>query len=184
MGVTKVQRPEARGERREQCMAHGACSFGDAFAWLSQHAREQQIAELQFWGHGRWGRLFIDGESIDRGLLSPSHEHHAGFLRLRERLAPGALLWLRTCETFGASAGQDFAAALADASGARVAGHTFVIGFFQSGLHCLGPGMRPSWSASEGLARGTASTPELSLPSGPSEPNTVTCLSGRIPDGF
>ena len=95
-----------------------------------------------------------------------------------------ALLWFRTCETLGARPGQDFAAALADATGARIAGHTFVIGFYQSGLHCLRPGVAPHWSDSEGLARGSATQPELALTSAPNAPNTITCLSGKIPDGF
>jgi hypothetical protein len=99
-------------------------------------------------------------------------------------LAPDALLWFRTCETLGAHAGQDFAAALTDATGARVAGHTFVIGFFQSGLHCLRPGVAPHWSAEEGLAQGSAERPQSALPSTPDAPNTITCLTGAIPDGF
>jgi hypothetical protein len=164
--------------------AHGASSFADALSWLGSHAPAQPIAELQFWGHGKWGRLFIDREAVDRSLLHPGHAHHSAFQRLRERLLPDALLWFRTCETLGAQAGQDFAAALADATGARVAGHTYVIGFFQGGLHCLRPGQRPHWSSSEGLARGTPSTPEAALPSRPSAPNTITCLDGHVPDGF
>jgi hypothetical protein len=164
--------------------AHGATSFADAFDWLARFAPERPIGELQFWGHGKWGQLFIDRERLDRSVLSSGHEHHTGFERLRARLAPGALLWFRTCETLGAQAGQDFASALGDATGARVAGHTFVIGFFQSGLHCLQPGARPHWSATEGLARGSADAPESALNSGPDQPNTITCLQGHVPDGF
>ena len=164
--------------------AHGARSFADAFAWLKQHQPTRPISELQFWGHGKWGRIFIDRETLDRRLLAPGHEHHAAFRALRERLTPDALLWFRTCETLGARAGQDFAAALAEATGARVAGHTFVIGFFQSGLHCLRPGTQPEWSATEGLASGSAEQPETALPSSPDAPNTVTCLTGEIPEGY
>ena len=164
--------------------AFGARSFQEAFAWLESHQRERPIAELQFWGHGKWGSVFIDREPLDRDLLRPGHRHHAAFNALRERLAPDALFWFRTCETLGARPGRDFAASLADATGARVAGHTFVIGFYQSGLHCLHPGVAPHWSDTEGLARGSAAQPELALNSSPSAPNTVTCLTGRIPDGF
>ena len=164
--------------------AYGASSFADALSWLGRYAPVREIAELQFWGHGKWGRFFIDREALDRSVLRPGHEHHAAFQRLRERLQPDALLWFRTCETLGAQAGQDFASALGDATGARVAGHTFVIGFFQSGLHCLGPGRRPHWSPHEGLARGTADAPEAALSSTPDAPHTITCLEGRIPDGF
>jgi len=163
---------------------YGATSFADAFAWLGRYAPARQIGELQFWGHGKWGQLFIANESLGRGVLGPAHRHHGGFERLRARLAPGALLWFRTCETLGATAGQDFASALAEATGARVAGHTFGIGFFQSGLHCLRPGMPAHWSATEGLERGSAAVPERARPSSPSEPNTITCLHGQIPAEF
>src|SRR5882672_8493809 len=130
--------------------AFGAQSFAEAFEWLARHEASRQIQELQFWGHGKWGRIFVDREALDRRWLSPGHEHHAAFQALRERLTPDALLWFRTCETLGARAGQDFATALGDATGARVAGHTYVIGFLQSGLHCLRPGVTPAWSATEG----------------------------------
>ena len=164
--------------------AYGAESCADAFAWLNRHAPAQPIEELQFWGHGKWGRVFIDRDSLDRSVLRAGHAHHAAFAAFRERLVPNALLWFRTCETLGARPGQDFAAALGDATGARIAGHTFVIGFFQSGLHCLRPGTPPQWSDTEGLARGTAELPEAALSSSPRAPNTITCLSGEIPDAF
>jgi hypothetical protein len=164
--------------------AYGARSFGEALAWLSRHDRSRPIAELQFWGHGKWGRVFIDRESLDRELLRPGHRHHSAFNAFRERLTEDALLWFRTCETLGARPGRDFAAALADATGARVAGHTFVIGFYQSGLHCLRPGEAPRWSDTEGLARGSAAQPEAALTSSPQAPNTITCLTGKIPQGF
>jgi hypothetical protein len=164
--------------------AYGATSFADAFEWLRRHDAARTIGEVQFWGHGKWGRIFIDREALDRGVLRPGHPHAAAFNGMRERLSADALLWFRTCETLGASAGQDFAAALADATGARVAGHTFVIGFLQSGLHSLRPGTAPHWSATEGLASGSAEHPERALPSTPNAPNTITCLTGQIPDGF
>jgi len=164
--------------------AYGAHSFADAFAWLIRHDATRAIGEVQFWGHGKWGSVFIDREPLDRDLLRPSHRHHAAFNAVRERLTNDSLLWFRTCETLGARRGRDFAAALGDATGARVAGHTFVIGFYQSGLHCLRPGQAPSWSDTEGLARGSADQPEVALTSQPNAPNTITCLTGRIPSGF
>jgi len=164
--------------------AFGADSFAGAFASIIAHEPDRPIAELQFWGHGKWGRVFIDREPLGRELLHPSHRHHAAFQAVRERLTENALLWFRSCETLGARTGQDFAAALSDATGARVAGHTFVIGFYQSGLHCLRPGFAPHWSDTEGLARGSAFEPELALNSSPNAPNTITCLSGRIPEGY
>lgn len=164
--------------------AYGATSFADAFAWLERMRPSEPISELQFWGHGKWGRIFIAAESLDRGWLRDGHTHHTALQSLRTRLAPDALLWFRTCETLGAQAGQDFASALGDATGARVAGHTYVIGYFQSGLHCLRPGTKPTWSGAEGLAAGSAAEPQRALDSSPDAPNTITCLTGQIPDGF
>lgn len=164
--------------------AHGARGFASAFEWLRSHRPTQPIEEVQFWGHGKWGRLFVDREVLDRSVVSPNHRHHAAFQAVRERLMPNALLWFRTCETLGAQLGRDFASALGDATGARVAGHTFEIGFFQSGLHLLRPGTTPHWPATEGLASGSAEQPERALPSTPDAPNTITCLTGEVPPGF
>jgi hypothetical protein len=48
----------------------------------------------------------------------------------------------------------------------------------------LRPGAAPSWSDTEGLARGSAVQPEAALTSSPRAPNTITCLTGKIPEGF
>jgi hypothetical protein len=90
-------------------------------------------------------------------------------------------VWLRTCEAFGARAGLDFAQALADTFGARVAGHTFIIGAFQSGLHALEPGCRPTWSAAEGILEGAPEAPRRAMWSGPTQPRTITCFSNEVP---
>ena len=159
----------------------GARTFTSAFAWL-ERAR-QPISELQFWGHGKWGRALIDREAWDRASLREGHPHRRGLDALRERLTADALIWFRTCETLGALPGQDFAAALADLTGARIAGHTYEIGFFQSGLRALRPGESPSWNANEGVAEGDSARPTRSLPSRPGAPSTITCLTTRLPAG-
>lgn len=160
--------------------SHAATSFEGALDFLAR--AERPIEQIQFWGHGKWGRVLIEHESFDRSALAPHHRLRPKLDALRERLAPNALIWFRTCETFGASAGHDFARALADFTGARVAGHTFVIGYFQSGLHALSPGQAPSWDPIEGLAAGTAERPERAHASSPQQPNTITCFTGRLPD--
>lgn len=157
----------------------GARSFEAALAWLV--GMKRPIAELQFWGHGKWGRALIDRESFDRSALLPSHRLYPQIEALRERLVPNALVWFRTCETLGANAGHDFARALSDFTGARVAGHTHVIGFWQSGLHELLPGAAPNWDPAEGLAAGTPQRPERALPSKPGLPHTITCFQTRLP---
>ncbi len=164
--------------------AYGARNWADAFEFLATYGSGRSLGEFQFWGHGKWGRALIQGESFDRRALASSHALFPRLTAVRERLEPGALVWFRTCETLGAQAGQDFARALADHLGARIAGHTFVIGVFQSGLHSLSPGASPSWSVSEGIASGTPDRPERALSSGPGRPNTVTCFDGVVPEGY
>ena len=162
--------------------AIGVASWSEAFAWLEAH--DQPIAELQFWGHGTWGVARVDREPLDAGALTPGHPLHRGLEALRARLAPDALVWFRTCQTFGAGAGHDLAARLADWLGVRVAGHTHVIGFHQSGLHGLRPGASPQWSPLEGLAEGTPDTPLRALGSRPWAPHTITCLQSSIPPAW
>ena len=166
----------------------GACaatSWGEALDWLAGVRPDAPIAEIQFWGHGQWGQIQIAQEHLDASALLPGHVHHARLLRVRERLLPGAdgLWWFRTCETFGAARGHAFARAWTRFFGCRAAGHTHVIGAWQSGLHSLLPGAEPSWSAGEGLPPGE-SEPRVALPSRRGAPNTITFLHGRIPAGF
>jgi hypothetical protein len=158
--------------------SYGAASWGEALAWL---ARVGSIDELQYWGHGKWGRAMVDRDVLDERALTAGHPLHAALRAVRDRLAPGALVWFRTCETFGAARGVAFAEALAAWSGARVAGHTFVIGFHQSGLHGLAPGARADWSPDEGLVEGTPADPRRAQWSAPWAPRTITCLAGEVP---
>jgi hypothetical protein len=165
---------------------YGATSWDDALRWLATVDGARPIETIQYWGHGRWGRVMIDRDALSASALSPAHRLAPRLAAVRERLVPGgrALLWLRTCEAFGASAGLDFAARLADHLGARVAGHTFVIGALQSGLRALRPGHRPDWSAEEGILRGTPDAPEVAFASGVRRPRTVTCLTNEVPEAW
>lgn len=157
----------------------GVASWDEAFAWLA--ARREPIRELQYWGHGKWGTALVDDDALDvHALARRAHDLEA----LRERLAPDALVWFRTCETLGAQPGHDFAMRLADTLGARVAGHTYIIGFHQSGLHGIAPGMRPDWSVNEGLAEGSPTEPKRARWSRPWVPRTITALHGAIPQSW
>jgi len=164
--------------------AYGAASVDQALRWLATYRADRPIGEVQFWAHGKWGRLLIDRESLDRAALVSGHTLFPGLCALRERLAVGARIWFRSCETFGAAPGHDFARAFTDFTGRQAAGHTFVIGYWQSGLHLLEPGKNPHWSASEGLVRGSAERPERAAWSSPRAPNTISCLTGRVPAGW
>lgn len=159
---------------------HGATSWDDALAWLASH--DAPIEEIQYWGHGKWGQAFVDEDALDAGALAGRHA--AAVAAIRERLAPDALWWFRTCETFGAHAGHDFAQRFADTLGARVAGHTFIIGYHQSGLHGLTPGTRPDWPADEGLREGSPDEPRRARWSMPWSPRTVTALTAAVPSAW
>lgn len=163
--------------------AFGATSWEEALTWLASYETDRPIAEIQYWGHGRWGRVYVDKDVLDGSAFGPGHRLAPRIQALRERLVPGgeALVWLRTCESFGAAAGHDFASRLADGLGARVAGHTFIIGALQSGLHGLLPGHTPDWPAEEGIKEGTAEKPIRAHGSGIRRPRTITCFEGAVP---
>lgn len=161
--------------------AFGVTSWAEAFRWLARFEGERPIAEVQYWGHGRWGRVLVAREALETASLREGHAHRAGIDALRERLTPDARVWFRTCEAFGARLGGDFARAITDVLGVPVAGHTFIIGALQSGLRALAPGCRPTWSALEGLAEGTADAPVRAHVSGLLRPRTITCLANEVP---
>jgi hypothetical protein len=160
-------------------------TWDEALRWLAgAQPLAAPIAEIQIWSHGQWGRALLEADVLDGEALRPGHPLNAPLRAVRDRLRPGSLWWFRTCETFGAVAGQRFARALVDFLGCRGAGHTHVIGFWQSGLHSLGPGESPGWSASEGVVEGTAEEPLRAARSRSGAPNTITCLQGSVPAGF
>lgn len=163
----------------------GVSSWQQAFDWLDQRAACAPIAEVQYWGHGKWGSARVGQESLDQQSIAPGGCHHQRLLALRDALARDGqqppLFWFRTCETFGAHVGQRFAEELASLLSCRVAGHTYVIAYYQSGLHALDAGQQANWPADEGLAEGSATAPVRAHPSRRSAPNTITCLRGSLP---
>jgi hypothetical protein len=163
--------------------ACGAASWAEALDWLAEHQAGTPIAEIQYWGHGNWGNVRLGGEVLDETALAPGHPHEGRLRRIAERLLPGAdgLVWFRTCESFGTARGHRFARACTRFFGCRTAGHTHVIGLWQSGLHSLLPGQEPGWPTEEGV---TAPDAPGAASSRPGAPNTITCFHGRIPEGF
>lgn len=167
-----------RGLRRID-EARGVASWAEALSFLAE--QREPIREIQYWGHGKWGTALIGDERFDAAAIAT---HRAKLDAIRERLLPDALLWFRTCETFGARPGHELAQRLADTLAARVAGHTFIIGFHQSGLHGIAPGMRPDWSVEEGLLEGTPDDPRRARWSRPWSPRTVTALTPSVPSAW
>lgn len=160
-------------------VVRGVASWDEALDWLG--ALREPIREIQYWGHGKWGRALVERTVLDVRSL---HTRRPQLEAVRERLAPDALLWFRTCESFGARAGHDFAERFSEFFGARVAGHTHIIGSMQSGLHGLRPGERAHWSPAEGLREGTPEAPLRAHGSALWRPRTITALGGRVPDAW
>jgi hypothetical protein len=155
----------------------GVDSWHEALAWIASHT--EPIHEIQYWGHGRWGYALVRDDMLDASSIQ--WRHRSALAAVRDHLAPDALVWFRSCQVFGARAGHDFAQRLSDFLGARVAGHTYIIGYHQSGLHGIAPGTRPDWPADEGLLEGTPDEPRRARWSKPWSPRTITALAGRVP---
>jgi hypothetical protein len=163
----------------------GAHTWAEALQFAADTADRfgRPIGELQAWGHGGFGFMRIGTTALDRRALAASSDLAPKLDRLRDALAPDALVWLRCCSAFGHTAGHAFAPALADRLHARVAGHTHIIHALQSGTHSLAPGETPSWPEEEGV-RFEAASAAGALTSRRDAPNTITCLRVRLPEGF
>lgn len=168
---------------RRQNGSFGATSWAEALAWIASYEPDRPIAELQYWGHGKWGCVYVDADGLGTGALAPDHAHAPAIDRIRDRLLPNgeSLVWLRTCEAFGADAGIDFAYRLAHRMRAKVAGHTYIIGALQSGLRVLEPGKRPRWSATEGLREGSPAEPKRAYTSRLLAPRTIHFMTNSFP---
>ena len=158
-----------------------ASTWNEALGWLADYGEGMPIAEVQYWGHGKWGEIKVDREGLNIGSLRPGHEHHRHLEAIRERMSEGSQWWFRTCEAFGAHVGHRFAQEWTDFFGCPAAGHTYIIGPWQSGLHYLRPGMRPTWSPDEGIVKGDANNPQKAAWSQPWRARTVNCLAMQIP---
>ncbi|MDG1482372.1 MAG: hypothetical protein P8R54_22465 [Myxococcota bacterium] len=161
--------------------AKGVTSWAEGLAWLA--GQTAPIAEVQFWGHGRWGRAMVGGDILDAAALHPDHALNPMLRRIRDNLSgPEALWWWRTCETYGALAGQQFAERWSSFLGCRSAGHTHIIGVWQSGLRGIRPNQKAWWGPEEGLASGTPARPTQARLSSMRAPDTISFLSGTIPE--
>jgi len=157
---------------------YGATSWSDALSWLASHRPTEPLEEIQFWGHGEAGMARIGESELDVSMLHPTHRDHRALVGVRLRLKPETLWWFRTCSTYGSAEGHEFAHAFTDFLGCRTAGHTFIIGPLQSGLHSLSPGQKPGWPVDEGTREGKPAWSKLGAP------NTITFLGGKVPKGY
>lgn len=166
--------------------SQGVASWAEALAWIAGYEPDRPIEEIQYWGHGKWGVVYVANDGFGTAALAADHLHAPAVDAVRDRLLPNgaSLVWLRTCEAFGADAGIDFAYRLAHRLRARVAGHTYVIGALQSGLRVLEPGKRPRWSSMEGLREGSPAAPKEAHTSRLLAPRTVHFMTNTFPEAW
>jgi hypothetical protein len=165
---------------------YGAESWDDALDWLISQAKPQlPIHEIQFWGHGSPGRAVIGttflGVGTSFALRSPRLAH------LGSMMAANGHFWFRTCSTFAGDNGQRLARMMAMALQRRVAGHTFIIWKWHSGLRVVQapneqkPIPNIPWDPSEGILRGTPALPLQMAYGKLTSPRTISCWRTRIP---
>ena len=153
--------------------SQGFRAWHKLLGWLIDYEPEQKISEIQYWGHGGPGAVWLDGEALtaaDNSAYEPILKQIAG------RLTDDALIWFRTCSTFAGDEGKEFARVWAQKMDCRIAAHVHNIGLFHSGLYTLGPGETAAWPS--GLKGGKTTR------SGHKKKNTITCLHGRFPSGW
>ncbi len=156
----------------------GVQSWEDGFDWLLQYAPGRKIQEIQYWGHGEWGGLWLDWDLIKIDMLSPEHPLFERLDKLRGRLVgEEALWWFRCCDVFGNALGHEFARKWTRFFNCRAAGHTYQIKLLQSGLHVLEAGAEPHWPVDEGVMRFLSH----GMYSHPWAPKTITFLDGKLP---
>jgi hypothetical protein len=154
---------------------HGVASWAEALDWLEKVSGDRTLGEIQYWGHGQWGGLWIDEELLTIAALEPGHPAYARLATLRSRMAPDALWWFRCCDVFGTETGHQFARAWTRFFNCRAAGHTYTIHILQSGLHVLGPDEEPTWPVTEGVKDGWSRASNSHLLA----PKTITMLTGK-----
>ena len=161
--------------------SRGAASWAEALDWLGsvQPGAASRRSSSGATAAGGWPASA--SEALDARALQPRHPHHDRLARVRDRLLPDgeALWWFRTCETFGTETGQAFARAWTRFHGCRAAGHTYVIGAWQSGLHSLRPGETPAWSPGEGVQRGPRPAASPPAPAPPTQSPSSTAASRK-----
>lgn len=155
----------------------------DALNWISEVEPNKKINSIQFWGHGSPGRVWINGDALSIRSLTYDSPHYYFLKKIKERLATDSTIWFRSCNVFTGSDGKFFSIAFSQFMQSRIAGHTYIVGPWQSGLHTIKPGQRPSWNISEGLKKEEDGKIKK-LWSMPWEKNTIFCLTNKIPEGW
>lgn len=157
----------------------GFLSWTEALKWILSVEPDRKINSIQFWGHGSPGRVWINEEFLSVRSVLASSSHRDLLLQLKNRLTKDSVVWFRSCNVFSGKEGHLFANTFARFLNCTIASHTYIVGPWQSGLHTIKPGEQPSWSEEEGFDKNGEK-----LWSMPWSPNTIFCLTGKIPEGW
>ena len=155
----------------------GFATWEDALDWLAHTEPDQKIKQIQVWGHGGPGRSYMAGEALSHDSVYQGR-HVLALQLIADRMTRDGVIWFRQCSVFAGPNGHRFARTGANEMGCRVAGHTHIIGPWQSGLHTIEPNENPRWPTGEGLVDGKP------VWGRPWTANTVNMLRSDIPDGW
>ncbi len=156
----------------------GFTSWAEALKWILQVEPNKKINSIQFWGHGSPGRVWINGEALSARSVLATSEHRNLLLKLKQRLVPESTVWFRSCNVFTGQEGHLFAKMISKMLECKIASHTYIVGPWQSGLHTIKPDEEPTWDIDEGIYD------NKKMISMPWSPNTIFCLTGKIPEGW
>jgi len=156
----------------------GVTSWSEGLDYLIEEGKKKKISQVQFWGHGLWGRAYIGGDKLSTSRLKNDKELAEKFKELSALMTEDAFWWFRTCQTYATESGHEFAKSFTNLIDRKTAAHTHTIGLWQSGGRTLMPGEEPSWSTKQGVENGEA---ELSSRTAV---NSIPCLQGRLPKSW
>lgn len=166
--LSKLWGAYAKVQRLRGYRVIAATSWDDAIDKLPQ----EEVYELQAWGHGEPGHPLMGGKAI-------KSEHLSRLSRWIDSDNP-ALVWFRMCSVFFGQKGQAFARHATQLLGCRVAAHTRVIGNgagWQSGLYVATPGVEPDWP----INNNTDEFYWRNQKSSRTAPRTVHCTTMSVP---
>jgi hypothetical protein len=117
---------------------------------LSQLQPDDRVRSIQFWGHGRPGAINVGDEELKAESFAQDHPHRVVLTQLRERLARGALVAFKGCQTFAGPEGKNLARVAAAFFGDSIVvlGQTRLLGYNLDwgGAVILSCGEEPTWA--------------------------------------
>ena len=162
----------------------GFLNWADALEWLATFGGDRKIGEIQFWGHGSPGKVWmVEGRETLKADAFDG-EHREALISIRKRMTPDAHIWFRCCNVFTGDAGHDFARSWSSFFERRIIAHTFIINVWHAGLHNAWPNRAPHWPKMEGIIEGTSARPKKLATSSYGSPCRTWFLGNNVPEGW